>query len=546
MTRILSLAVVLALPLPATAQKGAFIEAFIAFDSAVAGTFGDEGPLVEAALDRMAAALAAWDSESRAAEAALRAAGDPATLARFLLLDGRPAAALEALESAIRRQPERHGLHTLRGVLLGAAGREADALAAFERAWTLAPADPVNAYLLADARSLRPDPPEPQLAALLAAWGPAAAELSSRAPFIQVGLIDDSASTVPRFARAAYAGGVAALAGGHRHEALRLFRAASARDPLVTDRAARSGRGAAGVSALREGRFADAVVAFDAAAKATPSSSEARRLLGVAHAGAGNVDVSLQWLAEAIRLAPDDTRARIALGRVLTDAGRIAEAERVLIDTLQRQPASGRTHWALADLYERTGRRAEAIAQLEQAATLPMIAGKTALLWRVVNLSHQVLDEERFLSALSRRTRLMRNDPFAHRSLGLAYHRAGRDVEALIELMVAAHLGQEDASTAAVMGRIHLNAGRLALAERALRRAVTLAPESAEARYALARTLLRAGRDAEGQQELAAFQRLQEKDRTEERLKYENELRQRTDRLRDAAPSPPAGSVAKP
>jgi Flp pilus assembly protein TadD len=214
------------------------------------------------------------------------------------------------------------------------------------------------------------------------------------------------------------------------------------------------------------------------------------------------------------------------------EAGRMEEAERVLLDTLRMLPASGRARWALADLYELAGRRADAIDQLEQAATLTMIAGKTALLWRLVNLAHQVLDEDRFVSVLTRRARMMRNDPFAHRSLGLAYHRAGRDVEALVELLISSYLGHEDALTAAVMGRIHLNAGRLTMAETVLRRAVAMAPDSAEARYALARTLLRAGKEEEGQQQLAEFRRLQETLLEQQRQKYDSEQKERDERLR--------------
>jgi Flp pilus assembly protein TadD len=274
------------------------------------------------------------------------------------------------------------------------------------------------------------------------------------------------------------------------------------------------------------------VADLEAAVAAAPSSSEARRLLGVAHAAAGNVDASVKWLAEAIRLAPTDERAHVAMARVLMEAGRMEEAERVLLDTLRMLPASGRARWALADLYELAGRRADAIDQLEQAATLTMIAGKTALLWRLVNLAHQVLDEDRFVSVLTRRARMMRNDPFAHRSLGLAYHRAGRDVEALVELLISSYLGHEDALTAAVMGRIHLNAGRLTMAETVLRRAVAMAPDSAEARYALARTLLRAGKEEEGQQQLAEFRRLQETLLEQQRQKYDSEQKERDERLR--------------
>jgi Flp pilus assembly protein TadD len=240
-------------------------------------------------------------------------------------------------------------------------------------------------------------------------------------------------------------------------------------------------------------------------------------------------------LAEAIRLAPTDERAHVAMGRVLIEAGRVEEAERVLLDAIELLPASGRARWALADLYELTRRDGDAIDQLEQAATQTMIAGKTALLWRLANLVHELLDRERVVSVLTRRTRLMRNDPFAHRSLGLAYHRAGRDVEALVELLVSSHLGQEDGETLAVMGQIHLNAGRLTMAEVVLRRAVAMAPDSAEARYALAMTLLGLGHEEEGQEHLAEFQRLQEALLDSRRQKLENDLRERTERLRDAA-----------
>jgi len=543
MSRACALVVLLLLPAPAAAQKGAFIEALIELDSALAGTFGDEGPRVEAALDRMAAALEAWNTERRAAEASLRAASDASTLARFFFNEGRPADALEAVEAAIRLEPGRAGLHRLRGVLLGADGRDADALASFERAWALDPDDVVNAYLLADRMSTgSSEPPERQLAALLASVEPVGGPSTRQAPFVQVGLIEDSAAGEPRFSRAAYANGVAALAGGRYEEAIGAFRAATARDPLVADPVARSGPAARGVAALRQERVADAVADLEAAVAAAPASSEARRLLGAAHAAAGDVDASVTALAEAVRLAPSDERARVAMGRVLLEAGRLEEAERALLDTIELLPASGRARWALADLYELTGRGGDAIEQLEQAATLPMIAGKTALLWRLATIENLLFDKARVVSVLTRRTRLMRNDPFAHRSLGMAYHRAGRDVEALVELLVWSHLGHEDAETLAVMGQIHLNAGRLTLAEPVLRRALAMEPDSKEARYALAMTLLRLGNEEEGQQQLAEFERLQETFLDERREKYADDLLERTERLRDEE----TGRVADP
>ena len=539
MSRLCMLAVFLVLPATAAAQQGAFVDAFIEFHSALAGTYGDEGPVAEAALDRMSVALAAWNAETRTAEAALRSgpADAPSALALFFLDAGRPADALDAIETAIRVEPEHARLHMLRGVLLNAAGRGAEALASFQRAWTIDPDDPVIAYLLADGMSTdqASERPERQLAALLAAFSPTGAAAPRRASFIQVALIDDTAADDPRFSRPWYAEGISALAAGHYDEAMTLFRAAMARDPLVADRVARSGRAARGVAALRQGRAADAVTDLEAASAAALSSSEARRLLGVAHATAGNVDASVKWLAEAIRLAPADERARVALARVLLGAGRVDEAERVLLDTLQLLPAAGRTRWALADLYEKTGRGVDALDQLEQAASLTVIAGKAALLWRLANVAHLLQDEERVVSALARRSRLMPNDAWAHRSLGLAYHQAGRDVYALVELLISSHLGLEDAEMLGVMGQIHLNAGRLTIAETVLRRAVAVTPSSARARYALARTLLRMGKTTEGQEQLAEFRRLQEALLEQQRKKYERDLQERNEQLRGEA-----------
>jgi tetratricopeptide (TPR) repeat protein len=418
-------------------------------------------------------------------------------------------------------------------VLLAAAGRDADSLASFQRAWALDPDDPVNAYLLAARLSAdrASEPPERQLAALLAAYAPPAGGSAARAPFVQVTLIADGDSVEPRFSRPDYADGFAAVASGRYEEAIVLFRAAIAHDPLVADRVARSGRAALGVAALRQDRVADAVSHLEAAVAAAPSSSEAHRLLGVAHALAGSVDASSKWLSESIRLSPADERARVALARVLIGAGRVEEAERALLDTIRLLPAAGRARWALADLYENTGRGIDALEQLEQAAALTVVAGKAGLLWRIANLAHQLHDQERLVSALARRIPLMPNDPFTHRSLGLAYHHVGRDVEALVELLVASRLGLEDAQTLTVMGQIHLAAGRLAPAEAALRRAVTMAPDSDTAHYVLARTLLRLGQADAARQHLDEFRRLQEKLLEQQRQKYERDLAGRSEAL---------------
>jgi tetratricopeptide (TPR) repeat protein len=115
---------------PAFAQKAAFVDAFVAFHSALFGTYGDEGPEVTAALDRMASTLEAWDQTR-----------DPAAARQF-------DAAIAATRSAIAAQPSRSDLHVRLGRLYEEVGRRSEATAAFEMARRISPSDPVAAYLL--------------------------------------------------------------------------------------------------------------------------------------------------------------------------------------------------------------------------------------------------------------------------------------------------------------------------------------------------------------------------------------------------------------
>ena len=110
---------------------------------------------------------------------------------------------------------------------------------------------------------------------------------------------------------------------------------------------------------------------------------------------------------------------------------------------------------------------------------------------------------------VSRRTWLALNEPHAHKDLGMAYQRAGRDDEALAELLMATLLGYEDGEMLGAIGQIHLAAGRLDVAETTLRRAVALAPELPQPRYALGSTLRRLGRIEEATEQLDTFRRLQ-------------------------------------
>jgi hypothetical protein len=98
-------------PASATAQKDPFIDAFIRFHSLLSGTYGDEGPQAAAALDRIAAALAAWEAANRKGQAELMSGptGAPSNRALFFLEAGRFDDALGAIEAAIRIETAARG-----------------------------------------------------------------------------------------------------------------------------------------------------------------------------------------------------------------------------------------------------------------------------------------------------------------------------------------------------------------------------------------------------------------------------------------------------
>jgi tetratricopeptide (TPR) repeat protein len=469
-----SLALLLGASTPSSAQQAAFVDAFVAFHSALFGTYGDEGPEVTAALERMAASLGPW--ESRAAEQRTEAAA--------------------ALQAALTRDPS----------------------------------DPVAAYLiglrLSEAATADGSDPhealQPLLGSLMKALeGPG---LPSKQPLPHFALVDDLSAKTRVFAPAAYEGGFALALAGRFREAVDAFRAAAAQDPLVVDPAGRSANFTLGLTALRQRRGKPAADALEAVVREFPASAEAHRVLGIVYRAAGRLPDGITQFQEAVRLAPRDERSRVALGSTLIEAGRLEEAERALRDAIVQLPASGEAKWALADVYERQDRGADAIEVLDDSTSLIVVAGKVHLYWRIAQLAHLLhRDHRRVIDILTRRMRLVPNEPYAHKDLGLAYSRAGRDDEALLELLMARLLGHEDAETLTAIGQIHLKQGRLDRAEAALGRAVSLDPSRAEARYALGRALQRLGRSAAATEQLEAFDRLRAAALEQQRVKYGRE-----------------------
>lgn len=365
-------------------------------------------------------------------------------------------------------------------------------------------------------------------AAIAAMAGAIAAEPTRASLYVQQGLLQE--------------------AGGHRSDAALTFAVAAKRDPadpvaaylatslvspaaqtedlrpLVAVLTAAAGRRSA---APRRASFAQFGLINDLASL-VPVFSPASYAEGFALFTRGRYRDAVTYFrtalaADPLVIAPRDERARVTLGSTLAEAGRLADAERVLRETVTALPSSGHARWVLADVYERLNRGLDAIAILEEAASLPVVAGKTRLYFRIATLAHRHQDHDRVVTALTRRARLVPNAGPAHKDLGLAYARLGRDDAALIELLMTTLLGVEDAETLAAIGQIHLAAERFDDAERTLRRAVALDAKNARARYALGTTLMRLDQVPEGQQQLDQFRRLRAAALAEQQRLFEKE-----------------------
>jgi len=437
------------LPWNASAQRSVFIEGLAELTTAAAGTFGDEGAQLQAALEQMRAALEGWNPSSRAIEPS-------------------PPALIE---------------------------------------WDPSSDDPARAYR-ALAAAARPDRLPSAFEVLLRAYRRLArGEQPASRPFPSVGLLDVRVAEGPIVPLAAYARGYQLLVEGAYADALVELRRAALVDPLLTDPAVHLDSMRSGVAALREGRLRDAHRLIEATVAAVPGSSEAHRVLGLIYRATSRPDESITALRASVEADAASERARLALARALIDTARFAEAEQLLRSTIEAFPESSLAHWWLAWVYESLDQVPDARRHLELAARAGVLAGQGAL-WRSIGrLARIERDFAASVRAFQRAVEDDLNDVQAHKDLARAYLEENRVDDAFRELVAACLLDPRDAEIHASVGRIHLIAGRHDDAALALGRAVALRPDFHDARYALATALMRLGQNEAAARELDTFER---------------------------------------
>jgi len=534
----------LAAPVPASAQaKDAFVEGLVDFSQASAGTFGNEGPAVKDALDKMSDGLARWDTAVARVEtgfagaittaAPRQAAQMRATLGATYLERGRVADALPHLDAAslLEAAPPQ----ILRGLGQLRANQPTAAAEAFGRALAIDPGDVSAAMLFIEAaRGAGPSKTrELAMAALLdgvsrivaGAAGPPALSL------LPLDLLDDASVEEPFFPPSAYAHGVALLRESKHVEALASLRAAANTDLLVTDAALATAGAQAASTALRDQNARSAVQAL-LSVPGQETSSEIQRLLGVAYWTLEDYSRSADRLRAAIRLNPRNERARIALSDVLVAARDPSAARAVLLQTIAAFPSSGQAQWRLGRLSQDGNDEAGALRAYEAASRLAPFAGASLVYRAIGRLQHNTLDLAAAARTYERRVALTPLARDARLDLGGVYRSQDRLDDALAEFLIAALIDPKSARAFAAIGQVHADNGDDQKALAMLQRAVALDATLLDARYATSRALLRLGREEEARRELAVFERLQREAMEAERRRFEDNAKAIEDALR--------------
>ena len=508
-----------------------FVDALQRFTRAQAGTFGDEGADLQAAIASMREALDRWDravQQFQVNASRMSPAAEVHVAVATVFLDRqRIEDALRELKDAERQDDGRADIYTLQALAYAVSGRPAEAARALRRASALDPDNPSVLYTLA--QHLARVDQQPEALRVLRDLPRALrrkAETSNGAqpnpaPFERVDLLRQAAGVAPIFPQARFVDGYAALRAGDYATAVARFTDASVDDPLVGGEPGARARLVRSASMVREGRLDAALELLPTVVSDAPDYAEAHRLIGLVYWLDDQDGKSIDHLRSAIRLAPGDERARVALGNVLAADRRITEAERELTQVIESGMRSGQARYELARLYERQSLLPQAAGRFHDSEAFGPIVGRDQFYRALGSLLVNQADFEGAVAAYMQRIEANPNSGEAHRQLGEIRFLQGRDEEALAEFLIATWLDPRDARAYAAAGQVQVRLLKYADAAGAFERALSLDSSLREARYALGTSLMRLGRTDDAKRELETFQRQQAEAETAGQLAFQ-------------------------
>ena len=211
-----------------------------------------------------------------------------------------------------------------------------------------------------------------------------------------------------------------------------------------------------------------------------------------------------------------------AASAILDAEGHAAEAESILRQAAARFPGSRTLRFGLAELAASRGRIAEALEALEITGRLAGASPSASTV--LTRRGDLLLEAGRFEEARSAYADAAALDPGsveARLGLGNLYFRSDRLDAALAEFDEAARLAPDDPAVHYRASETHFRMGNSAEAARWAARVVERDPDDRRAHYIRGRALIELGREDEGRESLAAYARLEEGSRSENRRRLE-------------------------
>ena len=250
---------------------------------------------------------------------------------------GRWDEAESELRRALSLNPYQSEWHFNLGLTLEAAGRDADAAAAFMDAFRLSDDPDAHAALLVGVNLTRAGRPEEALE-----WLERAEKMEPAGTEAQVHRIEALAQL------------------GRHEEAEELFYVALEIDAENPELFA-----AMADSLMDRGKYDKAVWCLREAARLDPELPRVQAKLGEAYAATGRLERARQLYLRELRYDPGDIDTLLDLGSLLVDMHRPLEASEKFRRVLEIEPGHAEAHYLLGDLADRQGELGDALVHLD-------------------------------------------------------------------------------------------------------------------------------------------------------------------------------------
>ncbi len=267
-------------------------------------------------------------------------------------------------------------------------------------------------------------------------------------------------------------------------------------------------RYALAVSLAGTGRRDEAVAELRQALVLRPTFDDARRKLGEVLAQQGKIDEAVGEFQRAIAMRPRFWGGYSDLGLALLNAARYAEAAKAFEQVVALQPDSYMGFQQLGSVYQMLGDAPKAIAAYEKSLAIRPSVGAYS---NIGMLHHVNGDYARAVAAYQQAVALRPNFAGAHRNLGDAFQKMGRQEEARRAYLLAVERAEADLSvnptnarTMAALAVYLVKAGRTTEALGRMAAALRIAPEDVQVRYRAAVVNSLAARPDAALEEIAA------------------------------------------